>query len=100
MADWNDIKRAFEREMNKKEEDFFSNEERLLQCIAKYLGQDKDVSVVKGYQTEEVLEFLQKPIGDIKNLLGGGWKEMDDAAIETLIYSLAKKVKKSADFLG
>ncbi|MGN0308058.1 MAG: hypothetical protein ACI4DN_07560 [Lachnospiraceae bacterium] len=100
MADWNDIKRAFEREMNKKEEDFFSTEERLLQCIAKHLGQDKDVSVVKGYQTEEVLEFLQKPVGDIKNLLSGEWKEMDDAAIETLIYSLAKKVKKSADFLG
>lgn len=100
MADWNDIKRAFEREMNKQEENFFSNEEKLLQCIANYLGSEKKVSVVKGYKTEEVLEFLQKTPAQIKTALGGEWSEMDDSAIETLVYSLTKKVKKSADFLG
>ena len=100
MADWNDIKRAFEREMNKKEEDFYSNEEKLLKNIANYLGSDKGVSVVKGYNTEEVLIFLKKSPAEIKETLGGEWKDMEDSVIETLIYTLTKKVKKSADFLG
>ncbi|MBQ9989736.1 MAG: hypothetical protein IJP31_02150 [Lachnospiraceae bacterium] len=100
MADWNDIKKAFERELNKQEETFYSNEERLLQHIANHLGSDKDVSVVKGYKTDEVLEFLKKTPAQIKEALGGEWSEMDNSAIETLVYSLTKKVKKSADFLG
>lgn len=100
MADWNDIKKAFEREMNKQEQDFFASEEKLLQSIVNHLGADKRESVVKGYNTEEVLEFLHKPVAEIKNTLDGGWKSMEDSAIETLIYSLSKKVKKSAAFLG
>ncbi|MCI7595133.1 MAG: hypothetical protein PUI41_09620 [Lachnospiraceae bacterium] len=100
MADWNDIKRAFEREMNKQEEDFHSNEEKLLHSIANYLGANKGVSVVKGYKTDEVLQFLQKSVPEIKSALGGEWESMEDSAIETLVYTLTKKVKKSADFLG
>lgn len=100
MVDWNDIKRAFEREMSKREEDFFSTEERLLQSIAKFLAAQKEVSAVTGYSTEEILAFLKKTPEQIKMTLGGEWCEMDDSAIETLVYSLSKKVKKSADFLG
>lgn len=47
-----------------------------------------------------MLEFLQKPVSEIKGILGGKWAELDDTALEPLIYSLAKKVKKSASFLG
>ncbi len=100
MADRNDLKRAFARELNKKAEDFLSNEERLLSSIAKHLGGSKVESVVQGYNTEEVLSFLEKPIPEIKEIIGGEWKDMSDADVETVIYSLSKKVKKSADFFG
>ena len=100
MADRNDLKRAFARELNKKAEVFLSNEERLLSSIAKYLGGSKVESVVQGYNTEEVLAFLEKPIPEIKEIIGGEWKDMNDADVETVIYSLSKKVKKSADFFG
>lgn len=101
MADLNDLKRAFARELNKSEENFLSNEERLLNSIANYLGgSKKDVSVVKGYKPEEVLAFLEKPVSEIKAAIGGEWLNMEDSDVETLIYSLTKKVKKSADFFG
>ncbi len=99
MTDRNDIIRAFERELNKKEEVFFSNEEKLLQSIANYLGGLKGISVVIGYDTDEVLDFLQKPAAEIKETLGGEWLNLEDSDVDTLVYSLTKKVKKSADFL-
>ena len=100
MTDRNDIISAFERELNKKEEAFCSNEEKLLQSIANYLGAAKGTSVVKGYNTSEVLDFLQKPASEIKSALGGEWLKLEDSDVDTLIYSLTKKVKKSADFLN
>lgn len=100
MADWNDLKKAFEREFNKVENEFISNEQTLLQSIANYLGKMKGTTSVQGYNTEDMLEFLQKPVPEIKKILGGKWEELDDTALEPLIYSLAKKVKKSASFLG
>lgn len=100
MADWNDLKMAFEREFNKVENEFVSNEQTLLQSIAEYLGKKKGTTSIQGYNTEEMLKFLQKPIPEIKTLIGGNWAKMDDSALEPLIYSLAKKVKKSIAFLG
>ena len=100
MADWNDIKKAFEREYSKMEDEFVSNEQTLLQSIADYLGKMKGMTSVQGYNTEDILEFLQKPTSEVKEILGGKWIELDDAALETLIYSLSKKVKKSTSFLG
>ncbi len=100
MADRNDIIRAFERELNKQEEVFYSNEEKLLKSIANHLSEGKGISAVRGYNTDEVLHFLQKPACEIKAILGGSWQDMDNSDVETLVYSLAKKVKKSADFLG
>ena len=47
MTDRNDIIRAFERELNKKEEAFCSNEEKLLQSIANYLGAGKKEEICK-----------------------------------------------------
>ena len=37
MADWNDLKKAFERELKKEEEKFVANEQKLLKEIANYL---------------------------------------------------------------
>ena len=100
MADWNDLKQAFEREFNKVENQFVSNEQTLLQCIANHMGEIKGTTSIQGYDPEDVLIFLEKPASEIKEILGGKWAEIDDSALEPLIYSLAKKVKKSASFLG
>ena len=100
MADWNDIKNAFERERVKTEKAFISNEQTLLESIASYMAEGKGVTSVQAYNTEEILEFLQLPVSEIKKYLGGRWSEIDDSQLEPLIYSLAKKVKKSISFLG
>lgn len=99
MADWNDLKKAFEREMNKEEESFVANEQKLLKGIANYLGSGKGMTAVQGYKPEEVLEFLEKPVSEIKKLLGTEWADVEDSKLENLIYSLTKKVKMSGTLM-
>ncbi len=99
MADWNDLKKAFERDLNKQEENFIANEQKLLKGIANYLCSQKGVSAIQGYKPEEVLEFLEKPVAEIKKCIGGEWADLEDSKIENLIYSLAKKVKMSGNII-
>lgn len=58
MADWNDIKKAFERDAQKAEKVFMENEQSLLKSIANYIGSEKGISSVKGYKPEEILVFF------------------------------------------
>ena len=95
MADWNDLKKAFERDLNKEEETFVANEQKLLKAIAKYLGSGKGMTALQGYKPEEVLDFLTKPVAEIKNCLGEEWTNVENSKLENLIYSLTKKVKMS-----
>lgn len=99
MADWNDLKKAFERELNKEEESFVASEQKLLKGIANYLCSQKGVSAIQGYKPEEVLEFLEKPIAEIKKSIGGEWADLDDSKLENLVYSLSKKVKMSGNII-
>ena len=71
------------------------SKEKLLKEIANYLCSQKGVSAIQGYKPEEVLEFLEKPVSEIKTCLGGDWADIDDSRLENLIYSLNKKVKMS-----
>lgn len=100
MADWNDIKKAFERDAQKAEKVFMENEQSLLKSIANYIGSEKGISSVKGYKPEEILVFLDKPIAEIKACIGEEWSNMEDDKLETLVYSLAKKVKKSDSIIA
>lgn len=100
MADWNDLKKAFERELNKEEENFVANEQKLLKGIANYLGSGKGMTALQGYKPEEVLEFLEKPVAEIKSCIGGEWAELEDAKLENLVYSLSKKVKMSGNLIS
>lgn len=95
MADWHDIKKAFERDAEKAERQFMKDEQALLKAIADYIGTQKGVSSLHNYKPEEVLVFLEKPVSEIKECLGGEWSELTDDAFSTLIYTLTKKVKKS-----
>lgn len=99
MADWNDLKKAFEQDLNKQAQQFVLDEQSLLESIAKHLVKDKGISALQGYDTDEMLSFLQKPSSEIKKIIGGQWDTMDDSKFDTLIYSLIKKVKKSISLL-
>ena len=100
MADWNDLKKAFERDLNKQEENFVANEQKLLKGIANYLCSQKGVSAIQGYKPEEVLEFLEKPVAEIKACMGSEWADIENSKLENLIYSLAKKVKMSGSIIS
>lgn len=95
MADWHDIKKAFERDAARAERKFINDEQTLLKSIAEYIGTQKGVSTLQNYKPEEVLVFLEKPISEIKECLGGDWSNVNDDVLSTLVYSLSKKVKKS-----
>lgn len=95
MVDWNDIKKAFEGNTKSDEEIAIENEQKLLKAIANYLCAQKGVSAIQGYKPEEVSAFLQRPINEIGICLGGEWAQMPPEKLDTLVYTLAKKVKKS-----
>ena len=99
MADWNDLKRAFEKDLNKQTQQFVCDEQTLLESIAKHLAKEKGISALQGYDTDEMLLFLQKPVSEIKKTIGGEWENVEDSKLDTLIYSLIKKVKKSIPLL-
>ena len=99
MADWNDLKKAFEKDLEKLEKKFQLDEQVLLETIAAYLAKNKGISALMGYDTDEMLEFLQKPVSEIKQAIGGEWANLEDSQLEPLLYSLSKKVKKSIPLL-
>lgn len=98
MADWNDLKKAFEKDLLKQTQDVF-DEQTLLESIAKYLAKNKGITALQGYDVDEMLQFLQKPASEIKKLIGGQWESLDDDKVDTLVYNLIKKVKKSIPLL-
>lgn len=99
MADWNDLKKAFERDLNKQEQQFILDEQNLLETIAKHLAKNKGISALQGYDAGEMFTFLQKPVSEIKKEIGGHWETVDNTQLEPLVYSLTKKVQKSIGIL-
>lgn len=100
MVDWNDIKKAFEGNIKSEEQLRIEQEQRLLESIAQYLSAQKGTSSLKGYNPEEVAGFLQKSIPEMKQLLGGEWTTMSDDKLDTLVYTLIKKVRKSENIIS
>jgi len=99
MADWHDIKKAFERDAQKAEQAFRDDEQALLKSIANAICSSSGLSALQAYKPEDALAFLEQPLSEIKTKLGGDWVNVSDDKLETLIYSLVKKVKKSDGLL-
>ncbi len=93
--DLNDLRKAFERELRKEEENSVENEQNLLKAITVYLCKQKGVSPIQGYKPDEIISFLEKPTSEIRKCVGSEWASMPDDKFENLIYILTKKVKKS-----
>ncbi|MBP3604054.1 MAG: hypothetical protein J6J79_07905 [Lachnospiraceae bacterium] len=90
----NDLKRAFAKEIKKEEEIAIENEQSLLKAITIYICRQKGVSPLQGYNPDEVIAFLDKPIAEIKECIGGDLAALPDDKFENLRYTLSKKVKK------
>lgn len=88
-----ELRKAFSQE---KEQNRFDKERQLMNDVVKYTCSLKGTSPVQGYEAEEVLDFLQKPATEVKELLN---YEMDERDLQTLMYSLAPKVKKFGNFM-
>lgn len=99
MVDWNDIKKAFEKDAKKEEDIFLENEQKLHKEVTMYVCNLKGVSPLHGYHPNDLIEFLDKPSSEIQTLLGGEWLDMDLEKFDSLVYSLSKKVKKSTNLL-
>jgi len=93
--DLNELRRAFERQIRKEEDNSTEQEQNLLKAITIYVCKQKGVSPVLGYKPEDILSFLEKPIAQIKECLGDEWADYPDDQLQNLIYILTKKVKKS-----
>lgn len=93
--DLNELRKAFEKQIRKEEDTSTENEQKLLKAITIYVCKQKGVSPVLGYKPEDILTFLEKPVSQIKECLGGEWGEFPNEKLEDLIYILNKKVKKS-----
>ncbi|MBQ3105500.1 MAG: hypothetical protein IJC59_06550 [Lachnospiraceae bacterium] len=99
MADWNDLLRAFDNKTQKEADIAKENEQRLFKEIVVYVCNKKGSSPLQGYKPEDILEFLEKPLDEIRECLGGEWTSMEKDKLENLIYTLSKKVKKSGPLL-
>lgn len=100
MADWNDLKNAFERDAKKTEDESISKEQKLLKSITVYLCSQKGVSPIQGYDHAEAADFLDKPISEIKACLDAEWENVSEEELSLLVYSLAKKVKKYGSMIS
>lgn len=90
----NDLKRAFAKEIKKEEEVAIEQEQALLKALTIYICRQKGVSPLQGYNPDDVISFLNKPISEIKEAVGGDWMDIPDDKFENLRYTLSKKLKK------
>lgn len=97
MVDLNELKKAFERDEQKKEETTIEKERQLLKDVTVYLCDKKGVSAIQGYEPDEVTEFLLKPVAEIKQCIG--YNNMSDDELEGLTYTLRKKIQKSGSII-
>lgn len=75
-------------------------EQRFLKdAVRVFLGKDEDSAGLWTYHPDEMIGFLEKPTREIKAAMGGEWASMDDSAFEMLVYTVDKKLKKSAQML-
>lgn len=74
----------------------FEKERKLMTEVVKYTCTKKGLNPIQGYDPQDVIEFLSKPIPEIKKLLN---YDMDEIELRNLVYSLAPKVKKFGNFM-
>lgn len=94
------LKRMFESRV---EEQVSGEKERekkfIADATAAILGKDSKITGIQGYNPKEMIAFLEKPAGEIQELMGGEWSLMKTSDFENLVYAIEKKVKKSTTLL-
>lgn len=88
------LQNAFKQD---KEQDWFDKERKLMNDVVNYTCAQKGTSPIQGYEASDVLAFLDRPAAEVKELLH--IEDMDEKDLQTLMYSLAPKVKKFGNFM-
>jgi hypothetical protein len=83
--------------MQDKEQDWFDKERKLMNEVVNYTCAQKGTSPIQGYEASDVLAFLDRPAAEVKELLH--IEDMNERDLQTLMYSLAPKVKKFGNFM-
>ncbi len=96
----NDLKKLLENQEMKKEDPQLEQEKRFLSEAAAKLSSAKNVTSIQGYDPREMALFLERPIGEIKEIMGGEWAEMADSDFSTFLYIMTKKINKSNSLLN
>ncbi len=96
----NDLKKLLENQEIKKEDPHIEQEKRFLNEAATKLSNAKNVTSIQGYDPREMALFLARPIGEIKEIMGGEWAEMEDSVFSSFLYIMTKKINKSNSLLN
>lgn len=96
----NDLKKLLENQEIKKEDPELEKEKRFLREAAAKLGSAKHVTSIQGYDPKEMVLFLERPMGEVKETMGGEWAEMTDSDFSTFVYIITKKINKSNSLLN
>lgn len=92
----NALKRMFENDVEKKQDEALAKERRFIADAARaYLGDKASEKAIREYEPEKMIAYLQKPTKEIQAELGGEWMEMPATEFELFVYSIEKKVRKS-----
>ena len=100
LENLNALKRMLEHKDEQEAKELKEKEQRFLQDATRaYLGETSDVSTIKGYEPDRILEFLSGPANAVKSRMGGEWALMDKDAFEAFTYTMVKKIQKSTTLL-
>ncbi|WP_099466693.1 hypothetical protein [Konateibacter massiliensis] len=89
-----ELQNAFKKDVDK---EWVDKERKLMNDIVNYTCTQNGTSAIQGYEAKAVLEFLDKPAVEVKELLQ--IEDMDVKDLQTLMYALAPKVKKFGNFM-
>lgn len=95
----NELRKLMEGSPQKQEEQIQEKEKRFINAAAACLNSSTFQSTLMNYDPQKMLHFLQLPISEIKEKLGGEWAKMSDSDLRNFLYSIEKKVKKSSSLM-
>lgn len=95
----NELRKLMEGSAKKEENLTQEKEKRFINAAAACLNSSTFQSALMNYDPQKMLHFLQLPVAEIKEKLGGEWAQMSDSDLKNFLYSIEKKVKKSSSLM-
>lgn len=94
------LKRMLEHKDEEEKKNELEQEKRFIADATKaFLGKDTPVTGIQAYHPEEMMVFLDLPITEIQEKMGGEWAEMPKETFEAFAYKMRQKIHKSTSLL-